>query len=115
MARAALALLRGGFPLQHLLALAIRHSENIRDVVDQAIQLFDDHVRRDKTGAEREPDDVVTAFHQLLPAVTALVAHHFQRTLVARAIARLEKTGDAAGLRHALRAANTGRLEITWR
>lgn len=115
MARAALALLRGGFPLQHLLALALRQAENVRDVVDEAIGLFDRHVRRDKSGAERDADDVVAAFHQLLPAVTALVAHHFQRTLVARAIARLERTGDAAGLEHALRAANAGRLEITWR
>jgi DNA-binding transcriptional MerR regulator len=115
MARAALRLLRGGFPLQDLLALALRHAEHVRDVTDDAIGLFDRHVRRDQAGRERDPDAVVAAFRQLLPAVTGLVAHHFQRTLVARAIGRLERDGDRAGLRHALRAASAGRLEITWR
>lgn len=114
-ARAALALLRAGFPLQDLLALAIRHAEHVRDLTDQAIDLFDRHIRRDRQGAERDASLVVEAFHQLLPRVTALVAHHFQHTLVARAIARLEEAGDRDGLRHALKAAAAGRLEITWR
>src|SRR5579884_4052139 len=104
-----------GLPLPSLLALAIRHAENVRDVVDEAIALFDRHVLRDRSGVERDPAEVVAAFRRLLPAVTALVAHHFQRTLIARAIARLERAGDAAGLRHALAASDAGRLEIAWR
>ncbi len=115
MARAALGILNEGLPLASLLGLALRHAENVRDVVDEAIALFDRHVRRDRSGAERDPAEVVAAFRLLLPAVTALVAHHFQRTLIARAIARLERAGDAAGLRHALAAADAGRLEIAWR
>ena len=52
----------------------------------------------------------------MLPAVTALVAHHFHRTLVARALARLERLGDHDGLRHALAATrDAGKLELTWR
>jgi hypothetical protein len=47
--------------------------------------------------------------------VTSLVAHHFQRTLVARALARLEQQGDDRALKHALAAATAGRLEVTWR
>lgn len=115
MARAALTLLRGGFPLQDLLGISLRHAEHVRDVTDEAIALFDRFARRDRHGAERDPEAVVAAFKHLLPAITALVAHHFQRTLVARAIARLERAGDQDGLRHALRAAASGRLEITWR
>jgi DNA-binding transcriptional MerR regulator len=115
MARAALTLLRAGFPLQDLLALAIGHAEHVRDLADRAIDLFDAHIRRDREGRARHPSHVVAAFRDLLPPVTALVAHHFQRTLVARAIARLERKGDREGLKHALEATTGGRLEITWR
>jgi len=115
LARHALCLLDEGLPLPQLLGLAIRHAENTREVVDQAIELFDRHVRRNPEGAERDPEEVVAAFRRLLPAVTALVAHHFHRTLVARALARLEARGDTDGLRHALRATTGGRLEVSWR
>ncbi len=108
--------LEEGLPLTDLLALAIRHADNVREVVDEAIELFDRHVRRATDGAERDPAEVVAGFRRLLPAVTALVAHHFHRTLVARALARLERLGDSEGLRHALEAtAASGRLEVSWR
>lgn len=115
LARNALRLLDEGLPLADLLGLAIRQAENTREVVDRAIELFDDHVRRDRDGSERDPDEVVAAFRRLLPTITALVAHHFHRTLVARAFARLEARGDDHGLRHALRATMEGRLEVAWR
>jgi len=115
LARQALRLLQEGLPLTELLALAIHHSDNVREVVDRAIELFDRHIRRDKEGRERDPDEVVDAFRRLLPTVTALVAHHFHRTLVARALARLERLGDADGLKHALAATAAGQLEVTWR
>lgn len=114
-ARAALAVLREGFPLQDLIALAIRHVDNVREVADRAIELFDRHIRRDRDGAERGAEEVVDRFKRLLPAITALVAHHFQRTLIARALARLERMGDHAGLKHALDATASGHLEIRWR
>jgi DNA-binding transcriptional MerR regulator len=115
MAREALAVLRAGFPLPELLAIAIRHAEHVRSLTDRMIDLFDGHVRREADGTEREPDEIVAHFQQLLPRVVALVAHHFQRTLVARAIERLERSGDRQGLKHALRATTTGRLEVAWR
>jgi DNA-binding transcriptional MerR regulator len=116
LARAALALLNENLPLPEVLALAIHHADSVREVVDRAIELFDGHVRRDRAGGEREPDAVVEAFRRMLPAVTALVAHHFHRTLVARALARLERLGDQDGLKHALAATrDAGRLEVTWR
>lgn len=116
LARAALALLNERLPLPELLALAIHQAESVREVVDRAIELFDGHVRRDARGRELEPSAVVEAFRRMLPAVTALVAHHFHRTLVSRALARLERLGDREGLRHAVAATrDAGRLEVTWR
>jgi DNA-binding transcriptional MerR regulator len=116
LARAALALLDERLPLAELLGLAIHQAESVREVVDRAIELFDRHVRRDARGRELEPTAVVEAFRRMLPAVTALVAHHFHRTLVSRALARLERLGDREGLRHAVAATrDAGRLEVTWR
>ena len=103
LARSALALLNENLPLPEVLALAIHHADSVREVVDRA-------------GDEREPEAVVEAFRRMLPAVTALVAHHFHRTLVARALTRLERLGDHDGLRHALAATrDAGKLELTWR
>lgn len=115
LARSALRILREGFPLAELLALAIHQADGAREVVDRAIELFDRHVRHDASGAERPAEEVVDAFRRLLPAATALVAHHFHHTLVARALARLERLGDRDGLEHALAATTAGRLEVTWR
>jgi DNA-binding transcriptional MerR regulator len=116
LARAALTLLNENLPLPELLALAIHHADSVREVVDRAIELFDGYVRRDRAGGERAPAVVVEAFRRMLPAVTGLVAQHFHRTLVARALARLERLGDRDGLKHALAATrDAGRLEVTWR
>jgi len=116
LARTALALLNERLPLAELIGLAIHQADATRDVVDRAIDLFDRHVRRDATGTERDPAEVIESFRRMLPAVTALVANHFQRTLVSRALARLERLGDHDGLRHALAATrDAGRLEVAWR
>jgi len=116
LARAALSLLNERVPLPELLAIAIHHAESVREVVDRAIELFDRHVRRDRQGQEVAPGAVVDAFRRMLPAVTALVAQHFQRTLISRALARLERLGDRDGLRHAVAATrDAGRLEVAWR
>ncbi len=115
LARNALALLNEGLPLTDLLALAIHQADSVREVVDRAIEMFDQHIRRGRDGTERDPTEVVETFKRLLPAVTALVAHHFHRTLVTRALARLERLGDEDGLKHALEATASGRLDVTWR
>ncbi|MDG2307141.1 MAG: MerR family transcriptional regulator [Candidatus Binatia bacterium] len=114
LARAALAVLKEGLPLQELLGLANDHAGNIREIADRAASLFDTHVRHDGSGGQVDPEEVVDAFRRLLPAVTSLVAHHFQRTLVCRALERLEKHGDASGLEQALEASQSTRLAIRW-
>jgi DNA-binding transcriptional MerR regulator len=114
MARAGLLLLKQGFPLDELLQLAREHARHIEDVSDRAIELFDQHVRKvDREGAD--PRAVADTFRALLPAVTTLVAVHFQRTLLARAIDRLREVDSQEDLRAAVAAVESGRLEVSWK
>jgi hypothetical protein len=117
VAKGALRLLQYGFPLTELLSLAVAHDRATRATVDRAIDMFDDHVRKSdaKGGDEESVDAVVGAFEDLLPIVTALVAHHFQRTLVNRALQRLKKSGQKRQLREALRATKKARFRLPWR
>ncbi|MEO5679489.1 MAG: MerR family transcriptional regulator, partial [Acidimicrobiales bacterium] len=86
-ARAGLRLLELGLPLPELLDLARRHHEHVRSVAEEAVALFDNHVRRPLRAGPGSPDDaarhLVEAFSAILPATVALVAHHFERTLLA--------------------------------
>jgi DNA-binding transcriptional MerR regulator len=96
--RAGLSLLEAGFPLPDLLALAREHNEATRDTAEQAVALFDRYVRtplRDSDKSDREKaEQLVAAFRVLLPAVTALVEHHFRRVLLAVAQEHLESVGE---------------------
>jgi len=128
MARAAMRILEAGFPLDALLGLATDHARNVQNVAERAIDLFDDHVRKSGGG----DDFTVETFRDLLPEVTRLVALHFQRTVVNRALERLEvadrnesgegseagEAGQGAGespLEQALAATRSARLEVEWR
>ena len=112
MCRAALGLLSAGFPLDVLLGLAVEHARNVQQVADRSIDLFDDHVRKVSSPDEHA---ISQAFHSLLPAVTRLVALHFQRTVVNRAMERLRSSGDSQALEEALAATESSRLEVAWR
>lgn len=113
-ARGAIRLLAYGFPLTRLLALAVRHDRAIRKTCDSAIDLFDDHIRKKRGAAEENGEDVARAFRELLPLVTAVVAHHFQRVLVNQALRRLKKKGDATTLSFALKVAARTKLKVSW-
>ncbi|MEO5678873.1 MAG: hypothetical protein ABIS47_04305, partial [Acidimicrobiales bacterium] len=86
-----------GLPLPELLDLARRHHEHVRSVAEEAVALFDDHVRQPLRTGTGTPDDaarqLVEAFSAILPATVALVAHHFERTLLAVATEHIEKVG----------------------
>ena len=112
-ARGALKLLGYGFPLTRLLTLALRHHRAIRRTVDDAIDLFDRHVRK-RDGTHQNPEAVARAFKEMLPLVSALIAHHFQRLLVNRALKRLQKKGDRDALRVAVQVAARTRLGLRW-
>ncbi|SRR5579885_156231 len=114
-ARGALKLIRRGIPVRRLLGLAIRHDRAIRKTADEAIDLFNEYVRKtEKRSADSNPDEVAEAFRELLPAATALVAHHFQRVLVARALRRLKRASEDRALEVASRAASDMRLRVRW-
>lgn len=94
-----LRLVGAGVPLPELLELSRHHHAVTRDVAAQAVELFDTHVRRpllesDLSEAERA-ERLVDAFQALLPAVTAMVAHHFRRILLQVAQEHLEAVGEA--------------------
>ncbi len=114
MSRSALRILEAGFPLNELLSLAVQHAKSVQEISERAIDLFDDHVR--KKAVQREDADQVTeAFRGLLPELTRLVALHFQRTLVSRALQRLAHRGEEDELRAALVATESSSLEVAWR
>ncbi len=97
--KAGLSLLESGFPLSDLLALAREHNETTHDIAEQAVALFDRHVRTPLRTSNLSDNDkaerLVEAFRTLLPAVTALVEHHFRRVLLAVAQEHLESVGEA--------------------
>lgn len=116
IARVGMDLLKAGFPLHLLLQQATAHNRNIRETCDAAIGLFDDHIRK---GGETAGDlhAITDQFQQLLPMVTRLVAMHFQRTLVTRALQRLDGSEERDALEAALEALDQARLEVevAWR
>ena len=95
-----LRLLEQGLPLPELLTLAREHHEATIDVAETAVALFDRYVRlplRESGLPESErAERLVEAFGALLPAVTALVSHHFRRVLLEVAQAHLESVGDTS-------------------
>jgi len=114
--RTGMALLQHGLPLPDLLALGARHDRNTRDIVDAAIELFDRFVRR-TDGTPAAPGQVADVFRQMLPAVTGLVALHFQRTLLTRAMERLRERGEHDAYAVAAQVLESGRLDldVAWR
>jgi len=102
VAGAGLRLLGAGLPLPEVLDLARRHHAAMREVAEQAVTLFDDHVRRPLRASGVSPEDgaeeLVAAFRTLLPATMALVIHHFERTLLAVALEHMERVGDGTEL-----------------
>ena len=102
VARAGLRLLEQGLPLPELLELARAHHRAVRTVAEQAVELFDRHVRQ-PLRASGLPDDeaaarLVEAFRTLLPATATVVSHHFTRTLLAVATEHIEQVGGEAEL-----------------
>lgn len=112
-----LRLLEAGLPLPELLALARHHHEVTRGIAEEAVRVFDDHVRGPLRTSDLSPDEkadrLVEAFRLLLPAVTALVAHHFRRLLLQVAQEHLEAVGEPAEIAAAHEEARR-RLEVVW-
>ena len=82
---AARTLVGEGVAIEELAALAMRHVTNVENLIDDAIDLLKRHVKRDS------PDRaaLVASVNRLVPVATKLVVGHFERTLWARAMARV--------------------------
>lgn len=97
-----LRLVEAGLPLPELFALARHHHAVTREVATEAVELFDTFVRQPLRSSDLADDEkaarLVEAFHSLMPAVTALVAHHFRRILLQVAQEHLESVGDRTEL-----------------
>lgn len=100
IARAGLRLLEHGLPLPDVLALARRHHDAVRAVAEEAVALFDAHVRQplraDGADDAEAAARLVDAFHALLPATEALITHHFRRVLLAVAQEHIDHVGGDA-------------------
>ena len=111
LVRAGLQLLEVGLPLTELLALARAHHDATRAIAEQAVELFDTHVREPLRDADLSPDEraqrLVEAFRTLLPTASTLVAHHFEAVLLEVAQEHLEAVGEPAEL-------DAARSEPTW-
>jgi DNA-binding transcriptional MerR regulator len=94
LVRTALRLLEFGLPLGDLLELARDADGALRGLAERAVDLFDRHVRtpiQDTSGDDpAAATQMVEAFRELLPAVTALVSNHFRRVVLEAAEARFE-------------------------
>jgi DNA-binding transcriptional MerR regulator len=92
--RTALRLLEYGLPLGDLLSLAREADSALRRLAEDAVELFNRHVRapiRDSAGDEAgAAAQMVEAFRDLLPAVTSLVSDHFRRVVLEIAEERIE-------------------------
>jgi len=94
LVRTALRLLEFGLPLGDLLELARDADGALRGLAERAVDLFDRHVRtpiHDTSGDDAvAAAQMVEAFRELLPAVTALVSNHFRRVVLEAAEARFD-------------------------
>ena len=97
-----LRLLEAGLPLPELFALARHHHAVTREVATEAVGMFDTWVRQPLRASDlpeaEKAERLVEAFHDLMPAVTAMVAHHFRRILLQVAQEHLESVGDKTEL-----------------
>jgi len=95
---AGLRLVSAGLPVPELLALARDHHAATTVTAERAVTMFDEYVRTPLRAAGLPDDEkagrLVDAFASLLPAITALVAHHFRQVLLGVAQQHLEKVGD---------------------
>jgi DNA-binding transcriptional MerR regulator len=100
LVRQGLRLLEAGLPINDLLALAGEYNVAARAVAERAVEMFDrdirDPIRAQAANEAEAADKLVAAFRELLPAVTALVAHHFRRVLLAVAEEHIERVGGEA-------------------
>lgn len=117
MVRLGLRLLQSGLPLPELLDLARAHDEHVRAVAERAVELFDVNVRGPVRASASDDAEaarrVVSAFRDIFPAVTRLVAHHFRQVLLDVAEEHIERVGDREEVAATRAEARRG-IEVAW-
>lgn len=114
MLKAGFAILEAGFPLDALLAIGKQHATNIESTADKAIDLFNYYLRKGGPSGKKA-SDTAAMFKQLLPQITRLVAIHFQRTLINRALLKVtEKHISKDSLSSIVNELQSAHLEIKW-
>lgn len=113
-ARGLMRLLEYGLPIRRLLKVAVKHHRAIGQTVDEAIDLFNAYVRGMQSEGDRA-EAAADAFREMLPIVVSLVAQHFHRLLVGRALARIKQSGDEKAFRAAQRTAGEVGLRLAVR
>ena len=114
MVEAGIAIANAGVPLEELVSLAQHHSSNVNEVVDKAIDLFEEHI---KEGTEAPSEkDLAEIMKDLLPPVIRLVAQHFHKSLLTRSLERIDGRNKTI-LSNALIASDPENLEVIceWR
>lgn len=120
MFRAGRVLIEAGLPLTELVVLARDHAHSVEGVAERAVDLFDRYIRRAHStqplatprasdlydtnvilqeNATQDAETALERFHVLLPEITRLVALHFERTLIRRALQRFADTSEAGDLK----------------
>jgi len=113
-ARGVVQILDRGIPVTRLLALALKHHAAVAETVDDAIELFDRYIRSQR-GDGSGAGAIAGAFRDMFPAAVALIAHHFHRLLVGRALKRLKQSGDEEAFKAARQATAGAALDLTLR
>ena len=91
---AARTLVGEGVAVEELAALAMRHATNVENLIEDAIDLLKRHFDR----KDHDRAALVASVNRLVPVATRLVVGHFEKTLWARAMARLgDDPAPAAG------------------
>ena len=85
MLAAARTLVGEGVAVEELAALAMRHATNVENLIEDAIDLVQLHFDREG----RDKAALVASINRLVPVATSLVVGHFEKTLWARAMARI--------------------------
>ncbi|MEZ4290468.1 MAG: MerR family transcriptional regulator [Myxococcota bacterium] len=110
--QAALELLGLGLPLDRLLELAAQHAAQVDHLADQAIELFDDHVRKPQRRGRGSPCAALRAVASARDPDRRAPLPRTGRRLRPRTAA---DRGEARALEKALEATQAARLEVQWR
>ncbi len=94
-ARAALEMLRAGLPLAGLMEIAKRYKSSVDEVLDLAVGVFDEHIRKNPNRTEQL---VLDTFDELFEASSALVVNHFRSELLRRSLNAVVATGSQTEL-----------------